>query len=47
MLFKPFEELKIKQNLKQVKDYSIGMGLACSHAIVKEMGGDITLKESR
>jgi sensor histidine kinase regulating citrate/malate metabolism len=23
------------------------MGLACSHAIVKEMGGDIILKESK
>jgi C4-dicarboxylate-specific signal transduction histidine kinase len=47
MLFVPFQELKIKQNLKKVQDNSIGMGLACSHAITKEMDGDIILKKSR
>lgn len=30
MLFIPFLELKMKQNLKQVKDNNIGLGLACS-----------------
>jgi len=46
MLFIPFLELKIKQNLKQVKDYNIGVGLASSKAIVRRLGGDITLKQS-
>jgi len=31
MLFVPFLELKTKQNLQEVKDNNIGMGLACSH----------------
>ena len=31
MLFIPFLELKLKQNLKALKDNSIGLGLACSH----------------
>ena len=30
MLFVPFLELKMKQNLNLVKDNNIGMGLACS-----------------
>jgi hypothetical protein len=30
MLFVPFLELKMKQNLKDVIDNNIGMGLACS-----------------
>lgn len=30
MLFIPFMELKMKQNLAQVKDHNIGMGLGCS-----------------
>jgi hypothetical protein len=46
MLFVPFLELKMKQNLKQVQNYSIGMGLACSHSISCALGGDITLKKS-
>jgi signal transduction histidine kinase len=46
MLFVPFLELKIKQSLQQVKDNSIGMGLACSSAIAGALGGDITLKKS-
>ena len=36
----------MKQNLKQVANHSIGMGLACSSAIVRALGGDITLKKS-
>ena len=46
-LFKPFSELKKSQDLKLVKDCNIGMGLACSSSIVKKLGGDITLKESK
>ena len=37
----------MKQNLKKVKDNSIGIGLACSHAICREMGGDMILRESK
>ena len=29
-LFIPFLELKVKQNLKNVKNQTIGMGLACA-----------------
>lgn len=46
MLFIPFLELKIKQNLKKVKDHTIGMGLACSKEICNKLGGDITIVES-
>ena len=47
MLFIPFLELKLKQNLKQVQDNNIGMGLACSEAISAALQGDITIKQSR
>lgn len=47
MLFTPFLELKMKQNLKQVKDNNIGMGLACSDAISSALNGDIDIKQSR
>jgi len=47
MLFIPFLELKMKQNLKQVKDHNIGIGLACSNSISKALEGDITIKKSR
>ena len=47
MLFIPFLELKMKQNLKQVKDNNIGMGLACSEAISSALNGDITILQSQ
>ena len=47
MLFVPFLELKLKQNLSQVENNSIGMGLACSSAIIRALDGDITLKKSK
>ena len=47
MLFIPFLELKMKQNLKQVKDHNIGIGLACSNSISKALEGDIMIKKSR
>lgn len=47
MLFVPFLELRMKQNLKQVENFSIGMGLACSSAISRALGGDIKLKKSK
>lgn len=46
MLFEPFMELKMKQSFENVKDYNIGMGLTCSQAIARKMGGDITIKQS-
>jgi len=46
MLFVPFLELKMKQNMNKVQDGNIGMGLAGSVAISKEMGGDISIKHS-
>ena len=45
-MFVPFKELKVKQNMKKVKDNSIGMGLACSREIIRQLGGDAILKES-
>jgi signal transduction histidine kinase len=47
LLFQPFLELKMKQNLNQVKDGSIGIGLACSKLITEAMKGDITIKKSK
>jgi signal transduction histidine kinase len=46
LLFVPFKELKKKQNMKNVKDNNIGMGLSCSKTIIRSLGGDIVLKES-
>lgn len=46
MLFIPFLELKLKQNLAAVQDFNIGMGLACSQTITSKMGGEISLKKS-
>jgi len=46
-LFVPFQELKQAESLKQVKDFTIGMGLSCSDAIVRKLGGDIVLKQSQ
>ena len=43
MLFVPFLELKLKQNMNMVEDSSIGMGLACSSSIARALGGDIKL----
>ena len=47
MLFVPFLELKMKQNIKQVKDNNIGMGLACSEAISSALNGDIKISQSQ
>ena len=43
-LFIPFLELKAKQNLRKVKDNSIGMGLACASCILNKLKGKVTLK---
>jgi K+-sensing histidine kinase KdpD len=40
-LFIPFLELKVKQNLKNVKNQTIGMGLACAYSIFNELDGRI------
>ena len=36
----------MKQNFKNVKDSSIGMGLACSHTISRALGGEAMIKFS-
>ncbi len=45
-LFVPFLELKVKQNLKKVKNQTIGMGLACAYSILNELDGRIQLSQS-
>ena len=45
-LYIPFLELKMKQDLKRVKNNSIGMGLACSKLIINQLYGNLKLKES-
>lgn len=47
MLFQPFKELDYKQDLREVKDNSIGLGLSCTKAILNQLGGDIYLKSSQ
>jgi K+-sensing histidine kinase KdpD len=42
MLFIPFLELKSTQGISTTD--SIGLGLACSKAIVSKLGGDIYIK---
>ena len=46
LLFIPFLELRTLQGIKTIDNDNIGMGLACSKAIVQHLGGDIILKES-
>ena len=45
-LFIPFLELKVKQDLKEVKDNSIGLGLSCARDIMSSIKGSLTLKQS-
>ena len=47
LLFRPFQELKSKQDLKKVSDGNIGMGLASSYAITKALGGKLRLLQSQ
>lgn len=47
LLFKPFLELRAKQNLSQVQDFNIGVGLGFSKELVNFMGGDIYLNKSK
>ena len=42
-LFKPFRELRDKQNMSKVKDNSLGVGLSCSKQIVEALKGSIKL----
>ena len=46
LLFQAFKELKQTQNLKLVKDNSIGLGLASSSELITKLGGSICLKQS-
>ena len=45
-LFVPFLELKAKQDMKNVKNNSIGMGLSCSRMIMRQLMGNLELVES-
>lgn len=44
LLFVPFLELRNLQGITSAENDNIGMGLACSQAIVNYLEGDITLK---
>ena len=46
-LFKPFLELQQKQNMRLVKDNSIGLGLSCSKVLTKKLGGEVKLVQSQ
>ena len=46
MLFVPFQELRAIQGTNRTSN-SIGLGLACSRAIVRFLQGDIKLVESQ
>lgn len=46
MLFKPFLELKLRQNMTNVKDNNIGLGLSCAKDIAKQLGGDVVINNS-
>jgi C4-dicarboxylate-specific signal transduction histidine kinase len=42
-LFKPFRELRSKQYLQKVVDYSYGLGLSCSYELANAIGGELKL----
>lgn len=46
MLFKPFLELKVKQNMQKVNDNNIGLGLSCAMDIIQQLGGDLKINHS-
>ena len=46
-LFKPFLELQQKQNMRLVKDNSIGLGLSCSKVLTNKLGGEVKLVQSQ
>jgi|APSaa5957512535_1039671.scaffolds.fasta_scaffold314998_1 signal transduction histidine kinase len=46
MLFKPFKELRKKENISQVENNSIGIGLTNSKEICTELGGKLELISS-
>lgn len=45
-LFVPFLELCEKQDINQVKNENIGLGLSCSFTIIQKLGGSLKLLES-
>lgn len=45
-LFVPFGELRKKQNLKDVEDYGIGVGLSNSRELARFIKGDVKLIKS-
>jgi hypothetical protein len=44
-MFEPFGEMKMKQSLKNVKDFSIGIGLSCSKVLTDTLLGQIEILE--
>ena len=46
MLFEMFGELFQEQSISKVKDHSIGLGLACSKILAKQIQGDVELVSS-
>lgn len=46
MLFKPFMELRIKQNFDKVKDKTTGIGLSCSYDITTKLNGHLCVTHS-
>lgn len=47
LLFIPFLELKDKIGINKSENDNIGIGLACSKAICRHMGGDIRVRQSQ
>jgi K+-sensing histidine kinase KdpD len=45
-LFKPFKELRKKDNIQQVENHSIGIGLTSSKEICTELDGTLHLEHS-
>ena len=46
MLFKPFMELRARQNLEKVKDKTTGIGLSCSKDIITKLNGELFVAHS-
>ena len=45
-MFEPFGEMKMKQSLKNVKDFSIGIGLSCAKVLTDTLLGRIKILET-
>jgi hypothetical protein len=45
-MFEPFGEMKMEQSLKNVKNFSIGIGLSCSKVLTDTLLGKIEILEN-